>query len=111
MFLTTSAFLPHFCVLFLLFTEKHYFVVTEMHPWSQRLTFGLLGYGLLMVTDRNWYVPHNEEAGLDARHLTVNFRLHHALKPLAINTGHRLMREETNPAILWTVCTLREPAV
>ena len=71
----------------------------EMHPWSQRLTFGLLGYGLLMVTDRNWYVPHNEEAALDARHLTVNFRLHHALKPLAINTGHRLMREETNPAV------------
>ena len=28
MFLTTSSFLPHFCVLFLLFTEKHYFVVT-----------------------------------------------------------------------------------
>ena len=29
MFLTTSSFLPHFCVLFLLFTEKHYFVVTK----------------------------------------------------------------------------------
>ena len=28
MFLTTSSFLPHFCVLFLLFSEKHYFVVT-----------------------------------------------------------------------------------
>ena len=53
----------------------------ETHPWSQRLTFRLVGYGLLMVTDRNWYVPHNEEAALHARHLTVNFRLHHALKP------------------------------
>ena len=52
-----------------------------------------------MVTDHKWYVPHNEEAALDARHLTVNFRLLHALKPLAINTGHRLMREETNPAV------------
>ena len=31
MFLTTSSFLPHFCVLFLLFTEKHYFVVTYMY--------------------------------------------------------------------------------
>ena len=30
MFLTTSSFLPHFCVLFLLFTEKHYFVVTHV---------------------------------------------------------------------------------
>ena len=29
MVLTTSSFLPHFCVLFLLFTEKHYFVVTK----------------------------------------------------------------------------------
>ena len=28
MFLTTSSILPHFCVLFLLFAEKHYFVVT-----------------------------------------------------------------------------------
>ena len=28
MFLTTSSFLPHFCFLFLLFTDKHYFVVT-----------------------------------------------------------------------------------
>ena len=31
-FLTTSSFLPHFCVLFLLFNEKHYFVVTN---WLQ----------------------------------------------------------------------------
>ena len=71
----------------------------QMHRWSRRLTFGLLGYGLLMVTDRKWCVPHNEEAALDARHLTVNFRLPHALKPLAINTGHRLMREETKIAV------------
>ena len=30
MFLTTSSFLPRFCVLFLLFIEKHYFVVTNV---------------------------------------------------------------------------------
>ena len=36
MFLTSPSFLPHFCLLFLLFTEKHYFVVTKCH------TFGAL---------------------------------------------------------------------
>ena len=34
MSLTTSSFLPHVCILFLLFTEKHYFVVTTRHDNS-----------------------------------------------------------------------------
>ena len=39
MFLTTSSFLPHFCVLFLLFAEKHYFVATRvMVAWPAQVT-------------------------------------------------------------------------
>ena len=37
MFLTTSSFLRHFCFLFLLFIEKHYFVVTNLSRVKKQL--------------------------------------------------------------------------
>ena len=63
MFATTSSFLPHFYLLFAVFTEPHHFVVTKegkIHKYSLKDTVLVERHHKDVLTrhcQQSWYIP------------------------------------------------------